>query len=89
MACYIVSYDLTKKGEKVYDELYDKLKSYGVWARITESTWAIVTDGSARDVRRDLKTCLSADDRLFVVKSGVSAAWSNVRCSNEWLKKYL
>jgi hypothetical protein len=85
--CYIVSYDIRAGGE--YDPLYEALKAYGTWAKITESTWAIVTDETAVQVRDNLRNFINEEDRLFVVKSGVEAAWHKVRCSNAWLKKNL
>ena len=84
MKCYIISYDL--RNERDYESLYDAIQSYGTWAKITESTWAIVTDKSAKNVRDHLLTTMDGDDRLFVVKSGVEAAWQNSICKNEWLK---
>jgi CRISPR/Cas system-associated endoribonuclease Cas2 len=87
MTCYIISYDLI--GEKNYKELYDAMKSYKNWAKITESTWALVSEKSAVDVREHLKKFIDSDDRIFVVKSGTEAAWNNVICSNEWLKENL
>lgn len=88
MTCYIVSYDLVGKN-KDYEALYTAIKNYGGWAHISESTWAVVTDNSAVEVRDALKRCLDSDDRIFVIKSGVEAAWSNVICNNEWLKDNL
>lgn len=87
--CYIVSYDL-REGQD-YDPLYKALKAYRTWAKITESTWAVVTEQTAVQVRDHLTTFIDADagDRLFVIKSGVEAAWRNVRCSNQWLKRNL
>ena len=41
--CYIVSYDLCQPNRN-YQDLYAALKSFPVWGRLTESTWAIVTD---------------------------------------------
>lgn len=87
MPCYIISYDLQKHGD--YESLYKAIKAYGTWARITDSTWAVVTEETATQVRDYLAQYLHSDDRLFVVKSGVAAAWRNVRCKNEWLKKNL
>ncbi len=87
MACYIVSYDL--RNDRDYKALYEALEEYGTWARITESTWAVVTDESAEEIRDYLLEVMDADDRLLVVKSGVSAAWSNVRASSKWLRKHL
>ena len=87
MACYIISYDLRKS--KDYKSLYKAIKSYSGWAQITESTWAVVTAKSAVEVRNHLSSVMDNDDRLFVVKSGVEAAWRNSRCKNEWLKENL
>lgn len=85
--CYIISYDMAKGGD--YDALFDAFKSYDSWAHITESTWAVVTEKKAKEVREHLNGYLPKGSRLFVVKSGVEAAWSNVICRNEWLKKNL
>jgi len=84
MACYIISYDLI--GKRDYEALYEAIKSYGAWAQITESTWAVVTTKTAVEVREHLSSIMDEDDRLFVVKSGVEAAWKNVICKNQWLK---
>ena len=87
MACYIVSYDL--RNERDYPELYAALKAYGTWARMTASTWAVVTPESAAEIRNYLSQFMDPDDRLFVIQSGTQGAWHNVRCGKEWLQKYL
>lgn len=87
MTTYIVSYDLV--GNKNYNDLYDELKAKKAWAKITESTWGVVSDESAKELRDRLLRVMDEDDRLFIVKSGVEAAWSNSKCKNEWLKKWL
>jgi hypothetical protein len=84
MTCYIISYDL--RGERDYEPLYEAIRSYKTWAHITESTWAIVTTKTAVQVRDHLSSVMDQDDRLFVVKSGVEAAWIKVICKSEWLK---
>ena len=88
MACYLVSYDL-RQPQRNYGQLYGAIKSYGTWAHINESLWAVVTTQSAVQVREHLIQFIDANDRLFVVKSGVEAAWRNVICKNEWLKEHL
>ena len=87
MKCYIISYDLRRN--RNYDALYDAIKSYPKWARIVESTWAVVTSKSAVQIRDHLIQVLDDDDRVFVVKSGAEAAWRNVRCRDKWLKDNL
>ena len=87
MQCYIISYDLRK--QRNYDDLYQEIKSFPTWAHITESTWAIVAEESAAEIRGNLRKVVDADDAIFVVRSGGEAAWRNVICKSEWLKKYL
>lgn len=84
---YIVIYDISGDGD--YEGIYEKLKSFSGWAKITESAWAIVTSRKAKEIRNELKPFVGSNGRLFVVKSGVEAAWSNVKASNEWFKKNL
>ncbi|MGN6212026.1 hypothetical protein [Parafilimonas sp.] len=87
MACYIINYDLRK--QKDYESLIAAIKSYDTWAKILKSCWAIVTDKSAVEVRDHLLKYMDADDGIFVIKSGREAAWRNVECSDDWLKKHL
>ena len=87
MKCYLISYDL--KGARDYASLYEAIKSYGTWAHILESTWAILTDQSAKEIREYLKGFLDQDDKIFIVKSGGEAAWKDVLCAHDWLKNNL
>lgn len=88
MSCYIIAYDLKRPGQQ-YSELYEAIKSYRRWARINDSVWAVVTDNKAKEVRDHLGSYIDKNDSIFVLKSGVEAAWRNVRCRNEWLKDNL
>lgn len=81
--CYIITYQLQKDPS----EIISAIKKYGTWAKIVDNTWAIVTEKSAKEVRDELTLSIDANERLFVVKSGVEAAWKNAACTNEWLKK--
>jgi hypothetical protein len=89
MPTFFITYDLIGGDSSDYEELYKAIKAYGTWARVTESTWAVVTDEDASTVRSDLMQHMHEDDRLFVLKSGSAAAWHNVRCRTAWLKKWL
>ena len=80
-------YDLRKIRD--YSSLYNAIKSYGTWAKITESSWAIVTDQTAIQVRDFLLNSIDGDDRLFVAKYGGAAAWQNVIAKNEWFHQNL
>ena len=85
-SCYIVSYDVA--GGENY-KIIEALKAYGAWAHVTESTWAVVTTKTHKVVRDELNALLPEGSRLFIVRSGSVAAWRNVMCKNEWLKRNL
>lgn len=84
----IITYDLCNPGQN-YDKLYEKIKSYGVWAHICESTWFISTSDSCVTVRDNLNSTLDNNDRLFVAELTGTAAWNNVICKADYLKKNL
>ena len=86
---FLISYDLAEGSSLDYQELLGAIKSYGTWAHITQSTWAVVTEDKASEVRDHILSYLPSDSRLFVVKSGSIAAWRNPICRSEWLKKNL
>lgn len=88
MTSVIIEYDLRSPGRN-YDELYKAIKSYGVWAHITESTWFIKTSESCVQVRDKLLAHMDGNDRIFVAALTGVAAWSNVLCDSEYLKRNL
>jgi hypothetical protein len=88
MTSKIIEYDLCSPGAN-YDELYEAIKGFGTWARITESTWFVKTDATCVQIRDKLLTKMDKNDRLFVAELTGIAAWHNVICSNEFLKKHL
>ena len=81
---YIISYDLTEKDD--YNKLFNHIKSYGTWAHITESTWAILSTKTVSQIRDDLAEHMSKNCRLVVIESANIAAWKNTLCSSKWLK---
>ena len=84
---YLISYDMAEGGD--YESLYKAIKEYGTWAHITESLWAISTLQTASEIRENLGQYFPTGSRFMIIKSGVEAAWRNIICSNDWLKKNL
>ncbi|HVI57735.1 MAG TPA: hypothetical protein VM619_02525 [Luteimonas sp.] len=89
MTCYIVAFEVADPANKT--KLQDALKSYGTYCPINANCWAIVTDQSAAQVRDKLMATIPATDKIFVVKSGVEAAWRNAygQKNSDWLKEKL
>jgi hypothetical protein len=88
MSAYVVCYDLRAPGRN-YQALHDRLRQYPQWAKVTESNWIVVTTWSAVQIRDDLMSHIDPNDRIFVIKSGVEAAWLNSICENDWLRTNL
>lgn len=86
--CYIVSYDLCQPGRD-YNSLYNALKSFLAWGKLTESTWAIISNKTAAEIRDYLCLYIDSSDRLIVIRSGQAAAWTQVMASNQWVKENL
>ena len=86
---FIITYDVTEGNTFDYKKLFEYFKAYGTWAKITESTWAIVTEKKATEVRDEIVELLPAESRVFVIKSGSVGAWRNTIGRTEWLKKHL
>ena len=86
--CFIIMYDLRAPGRN-YEQLYQAIKSYGTWGKLTESSWAIVSDQTVENIRNFLLNFIDSNDRLMVILSGKSAAWQNMMADNNWLKQNL
>lgn len=85
MASFIISYDLPENGD--YQSLIERIKQYGTWAHITQSTWAIVSADTASSIRDALNCFIPEGGRLIVVQTANIAAWNNTLCTNDWLQK--
>lgn len=86
--CYVIIYDLRVPGRN-YNNLYNAIKSYGTWGKLTESAWAIVTSDNHVQVRDYLMRYINSNDRIMVIKSGQEAAWNNIIANKDWLKENL
>lgn len=84
----IVTYDLCNSN-KNYSGLYEYLKKFSKWARITESCWFISSEKSCTTIRDEIMKIIDSDDRLFVGELNGTAAWHNVRCKSAYLKENL
>ncbi|MBN5437467.1 hypothetical protein H0S68_00340 [Serratia sp. AXJ-M] len=84
MSVYQINYDLRK--QKDYSSLVERIKSYGTWCHPLESTWIIVTNQSAVQVRDHLKAVMDSDDGLLVTR--LQWEWAGYGLSKEisdWL----
>ena len=86
--CFIVSYDLCQPGRD-YSNLISAIKSFPSWGKLTESTWAVVSDKTASEICSFLINYIDSNDRLIVVVSGKSASWIRMLADNDWIKQHI
>lgn len=82
-------YDLNSPGQD-YGKLHEQIKGYGNWWHHLDSTWLIITDKDAAEIRDHLKLSLDKNDELLVVKFG--SEWAGSGFSKEayqWLRDNL
>lgn len=81
-------YDLRNPGRN-YSDLYEAIKSYQTWGKITESVWAIVSNNNPNDIATFLHQFIDRNDRLMIIQSSRNAAWYNAIAEKEWLQQNL
>lgn len=76
MAIYMIAYDLHPPEGKNYDKLFTALEAIGsgYWDCL-DSTWLVITDKTAIQIRDELKPCLRDSDRLLIMRYAEGAAW--------------
>ena len=86
---YGVSYDLRQPGRN-YSALYDLLRSYPNWCRVTESYRLVQTTETAVQLRDKVAKVLDANDRIFVAITTGPAAWQGLpQDVSDWLHAQL
>lgn len=89
MAVHMISYDLRHPGRN-YQSLYDAIMSYGSYAHVNESVWAIATQYSSAQVRDHLLQHIDENDALIVARlAGEAAWWGLPEHAAAWLNKNL
>ena len=89
MATYMIGYDLNRPLQD-YAELIDAIKTYGTWWHQLDSTWLVVTEDTAVQIRDKLAPYLDANDELLVAKVSAPAAWRGFNDKgSQWLKENL
>lgn len=89
MALYQVSYDLRKVRDN--HVLYERIRSYGSYARVLEASWIIRTNRSPGEISDDLAEVMDQDDGLLVVKLTGELGWKGLKDdryggTSKWIK---
>lgn len=88
MTAILISYDLIAPGQK-YAALHERIKAYGTYAHVLESTWIVVKSGiTAQGVYSDLKSVLDDGDNIFAVDvTGASRQGWLPKSTWDWIGK--
>ena len=85
---YSVSYDLRKPGRN-YDALYAYLQKF-TWCHALESTWFVMSDLSAANIRDAIGKLVDAGDGVVVTRLAADwATWGMSAGVNAWLRAHL
>ena len=88
MAVYQINYDLRK--QKDYSSLIERIKSCGAWCHPLESTWIVVTNKTAIQIRDYLNVVMDNDDGLLVTRLQGEAAWYGLTHEvSQWIQNNL
>jgi hypothetical protein len=76
MAVYMIGYDLHPSKGETYDELLAAIPKVGTttW-HCLDSTWLVVSEKTAAEIRNELRQHIQDDDQLLVMRYGKGAAW--------------
>jgi hypothetical protein len=87
MPLLLVTFDPNKPGQD-YSNLLDEIKSYSN-VRLSESSYAIITDETPDIVCEELKKHIDTDDNIYIINLKRPYAGYGQELVLDWLKKEL
>jgi len=87
MTAYIITYDLNK--ESTRPPIVKNIKSYDNWAILSESSYAINTNQTPKQVFDFLAKHLDGNDNLYVIKLTKPYYGQGPEKVNKWLESNL
>lgn len=86
---YIVSYDLSTPGQN-YETVLKAIKKYPGWARLGGSSYIVLADETAAQIRDSIMSNMDSNDKLFIGTVTAPAAWIGLGDEvSDWLKNNL
>ncbi len=87
MATYIVTYDLNKETKR--PNIVGSIHDFPSWAKLSESSYAISTNQTPRQVYDDLLKHLDSNDQLYVITLRQPYYGQGSKEVNKWLANNL
>ena len=88
MKIYLVTYDLHVRGQN-YTDLLVKIKESAMWARLSESSYAVGTEKTPQQLFDHLKTSLDSNDHLYIITIAKPYIGVGTEEVNKWLENNL
>lgn len=90
MPCYIIHY-VQKEGlsSDEFTKVESIIKNYEDHTKLLSTSWAVITDKTAEEVRDDFGSLLDTESGSFLVRSGNEAFWKNVMNTFKCLQRNL
>lgn len=88
MTAFLISYDLNDPGQN-YEEVLKEIKSYKLWAKISESSYAVKTNYSAAQIYNLFSSLLDRNDNFYAIHLTRDFSGQGQKAVNEWLEKNL
>lgn len=88
MPVRLITYDLNKPGQN-HTKVLEKIKSYGSWARLSESSYAVETNDTPSTIYAAFNQLLDQNDTFLVIT--LTSPWTG-KASKEvidWLSSLL
>lgn len=82
----IISYELTNPGRNS-EPLIQQIKTLGGWARLSASTYLVLTENTPVQVRDYLGQTMDKSDKLYVGAAPAPSAWKGLPDAvGEWIR---
>ena len=66
MPALLVTYDLSSPGQK-HAKVLEKVRSFGGWAKLSESSYAITTSLTPNQVYSQFESLLDSNDTIWII----------------------
>lgn len=73
---YTIGYDIHPSHGEADADLIEAIKAQGPWWRQNSSSWIVISERSAAQIRDVLSPYLGRNDQLFVVREDREVAWA-------------
>ncbi len=88
MSVKLITYDLNKAGQN-HAEVLAKIKSFGIWAKLSESSYAIVSYLTPDQLYQQFRPLIDDNDNLLIITlKKPCQGWTSKEVGN-WLENQL